>query len=69
MLKNNNFINNDKTVYQCSMVSDTKHLFSADIESQEQLTETVTKVVESIQLSVELVEKWVLCLSSDSIEM
>ena len=30
------------------MVGDTKHLFSVNMESQEQLTETVTKAVESI---------------------
>ena len=50
------------------MVDDTKHLVSATIGSQEQLIEAVTKSVESIQLSVELVKKGVSCLSSDSIE-
>ena len=60
---------NNKTVYQYSLVSDTKRLFSVNIELQEQLTETVTKAVESIQLSVELVKKGVSCLSSDNIEI
>ena len=50
------------------MVDDTKHLVSIDIQSHEQLIETVTKVVESIQLTVELVKKGVSCLSSDNIE-
>ena len=50
------------------MVDDTKHLVSANIGSQEQFIEAVTKSVESIQLSVELVKKGVSCLSSDSIE-
>ena len=51
------------------MVGDTKHLVSANKESQEQLTDTVTKTVESIQLSVELVKKGISCLSSNSIEI
>ena len=68
MLKNSNFIINDKNVYHYSMVDDTKHLVSVDVQSHEQLTDIVTKVVESIQLTVELVKKGVSCLSSDNIE-
>ena len=50
------------------MVGDTNRLVSVDVQSQEQLIEAITKIVESIQLTVELVKKGVSCLSSDNIE-